>query len=345
MNRKNKLRIEALEKSVTEINKALEKKESILPKDWVVQITEDNRQLVVEWWNEKGFNVSHMFSIGAFYGMVENKPFSTGDKELLKDIRIISSEMFKSIAAPEEATNTGAGTPVVVNASELPKLSIDDLISGEWYKSNFSDNKNVLFLFDGTFEEGINRKYPNGCGFDCYNAFHEAHINDGWGISNLEEATEEEVTEALTKEAIRLGFVDGVTFKLSYSGENWTASGNIAFERDGNSMYLIADKAETKHDSYVRSFRSCLQIFDNGVWAEIVELPTEPVIDWSVPGQYVNLKDDKKIVLLTTGRDSPVFFFNAMAIKHEGIYEPGYKGCWLKSAFEIFTGDLKTVFE
>jgi len=98
-----------------------------------------------------------------------------------------------------------------------------------------------------------------------------------WKITNdLRVLTPQEVQTALEKEAVKRGFVDGVSFK---DWEIWTKYGNITFEfkEKYNRLYMWSDFSETKHDGYKSNNRSKSLIFKNGIWAEIVKPETNDI--------------------------------------------------------------------
>ena len=82
-----------------------------------------------------------------------------------------------------------------------------------------------------------------------------------WYLTNPREATKQEVEEAFTKLARKMGYVKGVTFKSAYSGDEYTAENDvISFDHDPDDFYILLNR---------------MAIFNNGKWAEIIEQESE----------------------------------------------------------------------
>jgi hypothetical protein len=143
----------------------------------------------------------------------------------------------------------------------------------------------------------VGKWYIDKCNSDCiiFNSGNDT-TNYGFGkagvwaeswwlnYSNIKRfrlATDQEVTKALAKEAVKRGFKDGCTFIGLTSKYKWTVSKNIniVFQENHNILELYSDFAETKHDGYKDKSRGKNIIFDNGIWAEIVSEPIELTLD------------------------------------------------------------------
>ena len=146
----------------------------------------------------------------------------------------------------------------------FPELKKPSLEVGKWYKFK----KGSLAFYKGINIESYGiHCIGNEWISDCRWFF---DFNDFEGLTL---ATDKEVEEALTKEAVKRGFKDGCTLKGVQSKNKWTVSGNVKFEFDErlNTLELWSDFAETKEDGYKDKSRGKNVIFENGNWATIIE--------------------------------------------------------------------------
>jgi hypothetical protein len=143
---------------------------------------------------------------------------------------------------------------------EFPKLfKEDDLKVGKWYKYPDFENWKLL-ITDNT------KGKEKGVGFNCSEIWMKDWLTDGGNeLSSLIPCSDEEVKEALIKEAKRRGFKEGVRVdKLLY-----TNIGSL----NGDSK--TCENKEFKL-SFGHLFIGNLLIFHNtGKWAEIVETITK----------------------------------------------------------------------
>lgn len=131
----------------------------------------------------------------------------------------------------------------------FPEAFKNELEIGKWYKHE--DSGCLAFV-----EKIIGRDFI-GYGFTSSGKFVESQENWTIGFRGWEEATEEEVFEALKNEAVKRGFVEGVCFKSALSGNNYKFK-NIFTES--------TDMIWSKNGGV---------IFDNGKWATIIETITK----------------------------------------------------------------------
>tara|TARA_R110002153_G_scaffold13130_3_gene49069 strand:+ start:254 stop:850 length:597 start_codon:yes stop_codon:yes gene_type:complete len=144
--------------------------------------------------------------------------------------------------------------------SEFPKLfKKNDLVVGNWY----TDDLDKGFLVFITKIKGD--KYY-GFGFNGSGTWSEGG-NGSWGsitndIDRL--ATNEEVNKSLTKEAKRLGFKEGVNFKLIERSVGMLNSTKITKD------YEIVYEA-SRNRLVLERIGILYTIFNDGVWATIIE--------------------------------------------------------------------------
>lgn len=150
---------------------------------------------------------------------------------------------------------------------ECPELFENKLEVGKWYKDTYKGReKNIVFITEIDKE-----KHTYGYGF-MYEKFTNTQEKNKNGkclynsvASNfLIKATEEEVKEALIKEAEKRGFKSGLKIKPLWDTPHsfWNLSGNkFEFLFKDNSLFLS----------------SC--IFYNGKWSEIISNPIEEKIN------------------------------------------------------------------
>lgn len=146
-------------------------------------------------------------------------------------------------------------------------------ISREQLHSIESGNTKPSYLFPEAFEIELNKWYKwiginPTIGFvirkskhtDCYvfgynvkgMCQEKGNTYDSLHKSNLTEATPEEVKEALTKEAVKRGFVDGIYFKDVHTKSEFKLS-KLHYADDSNDL---------------RGYEGC--VFYGGQWAEII---------------------------------------------------------------------------
>lgn len=157
----------------------------------------------------------------------------------------------------EELKKIKEALEVLINESEKPKFEV-----GKWYKSH--DNTRMWFIKNliGADQESY--------GFYNFSNWVDSGIRSSCK-SEFRLATKSEVQEALTKEAIKRGFKEGVKFK--------TCLGNI---RTG-----LGEFEFLSYDNILR-FKSCEEtgrcpnIFKNGEWAELIKTKTIDEIATSI---------------------------------------------------------------
>lgn len=126
---------------------------------------------------------------------------------------------------------------------------------GKWYKV---ENNGRIYLFNHQpesksygFFEGNWKGKSWSTGFDCW--YEKKPIN----------ATESEVFEALKREAVKRGFINGVRFNCPYTGETETLAYSFDYELVG-------------YEPEIEKFGKCLRdnagsvIFYKGIWSEII---------------------------------------------------------------------------
>lgn len=130
---------------------------------------------------------------------------------------------------------------------------------GKWYKYN-----NWLINYNGINEEDV---LLGNYAFNCYGIYenylgYNAKFGDEpekWTL-----ATEEEVFNALKKEAEKRGFVKGTKFISVSNGEKTILDEEINYTISNNCLYI-----DYRDVSGV--------IFENGKWAEIISQPEEVI--------------------------------------------------------------------
>lgn len=135
-----------------------------------------------------------------------------------------------------------------------------ELELNRWYKSTEKGDE-CLFYLERIENHGLNRAVSYG--FDMAMGWSDSI---GRSLDFFEQstrlATEEEVTEALTKEAVKRGFLKGAKFKsIDYNlNEKLEIIGSIDFDIDNNDLHI-----STYSNLMWRS------VFLNGEWAEIIK--------------------------------------------------------------------------
>lgn len=103
---------------------------------------------------------------------------------------------------------------------------------------------------------------------------------------------------------------------------------------------MWSDFAETKLDGFKVNHRTKIDIFKDGIWAEIQqETIKEEEIDWSVP-QLVISKNENKVISIT-GEHNEDRFTGLVNIS-DNKYQPvnHYSKRWVKDCFKKFKGEL-----
>ena len=136
---------------------------------------------------------------------------------------------------------------------EFPKLFIkDELEVGKWYQNTYGG----IAFFQGKEVEtyGLNSKGS-------------WHLNNGWfqEVDNEVLATEEEVFEALKKEAIKRGFKKGATVDFGNGYVRNLETNNFYLESELDGYYLCLRDTQDGGDI----------VFRKGKWGEVVETITK----------------------------------------------------------------------
>ncbi len=141
------------------------------------------------------------------------------------------------------------------NFPDALKEDIVELEVGKWYKHGYGG----LWCIDSEPDDNGNRYVYGFTSNGDYFAIDKRHTH------RLErEATPEEVTEALTKEAVKRGFKEGTLVKCMTTGEPKELKVDLS---------LIASPVEVR--KYVLDFGKRVDIFRDGVWAEIIPTITK----------------------------------------------------------------------
>lgn len=144
----------------------------------------------------------------------------------------------------------------------IPYAFENKLEVGKWYKPR---NERIKSLFVPNKEQCDGNM---GYGFNFHGEFKESHFNlIGSSPNDFELATEEEVREALINEAKKRGFNNIGNLKI----KNTVGSISNGFVTITNDFYYDYKGNTLKLDGAV--------IFNNGVWAEIIEEPTKEEIN------------------------------------------------------------------
>jgi len=138
----------------------------------------------------------------------------------------------------------------------------EELIVGQWYKidgnADYLINYNVKELSYGIYKG----EWRNSM---CFDTHHEM---------NSVLATDKEVQQALEKEAVKIGFKEGVTIKAFNNCKGVVQEG-FEFYVENNCFYIT--KIKDHEDNYVDDLLGRYTIFKDGVWAEIIK---EPVYEY-----------------------------------------------------------------
>jgi len=143
-----------------------------------------------------------------------------------------------------------------IKQMEKPKLKV-----GKWYKNLTWKGS----MFYNTGDMNSLKTLYLGYGFSYNGIFHsleqQKREEAGWSINDeYVLATDEEVKEALIKEAKKRGFKEGVKVKNGFTVEEGRVyninANNFAYCSDRNSLTLGG-----------------IYIFQNGIWSEIIDEP------------------------------------------------------------------------
>jgi len=150
----------------------------------------------------------------------------------------------------------------------FPEAFENKLELGKWYKGTYLDSNNDL-LFISNLDEKRNLKgfgvsYA-GNWFDCRKeTLHYGNIEES---KDWTPATDSEVEEALTNEAKKRGFKEGVCFTTPFSdsGTGNTFESFLDFNINHNSLWVYSTEKLANRRI----------IFKDGIWSEIVKTYTK----------------------------------------------------------------------
>lgn len=216
---------------------------------------------------------------------------------ILKEISIKDAEYIIDISKMENTEPIG----------NYEKLEV-----GKWFKQSER--------FDGVQQYLICITEIDDLGVGGYGMFDGVWFNNGNCYSkDLIPASKEQIEQNLIKEAERRGFKKGVMFKSAFNGDTGTLSSDV-FDYDTENNTL----------SCINGYPS--GIFKNGIWAEIIP-EEEKEIDFSVPGQFVNIADGEySSVIVTSGKNSDETSFEGLCIKSTVPSQIGEFSCeWSKT--------------
>jgi len=196
----------------------------------------------------------------------------------------------------ENCVNENMHFMVVSNLKNwFPNAFKEELRLNTWYKNTtkgFDDLLACITKFNGNRFDFY--------GFDVSDIYQE---NDYYELSDrnisLRLATPEEVQTALTKEAIKRGFVDGVTFNPVGFTSKFKAIGNveIKFKSEYNELQIWADSLECKESNYKSIGRGFCVIFKDGIFGNIIneqqpqELTLQQIADkFEIPTEQLRIK-------------------------------------------------------
>jgi len=140
----------------------------------------------------------------------------------------------------------------------LIEVTEPELVKGKWY-TNDNEIDITTFRFNGDYDAA---GYPKGYGV----GISERWLKDGhtgWNLGEtIREATEEEVEQALTRAALKRGFVKGTRFRSVATGSEFFSTGEFLFEYG-----MLYRKIESHVAEGV--------IMQDGKWAEVLEKPEQ----------------------------------------------------------------------
>jgi hypothetical protein len=231
------------------------------------------------------------------------------DAELseIKKNPILNIERVDKITSPFDTVTVNLGSGL----SNFDEKEAEEFELGKWYKSKEDDNF-LLYVLDILDLDNV-----RGYGFDKYKQWNDDDSEHGWCLRNKVLATEEEVENALIKEAKKRGFStlgnkfvssidDGGHVRVisPFCGESVDNINKFYFDVDGYLRY----KERINVDDGLCSNPA---IFKDGVWVDIVTEPKEhhEEIDWSKPAQLVcNVDRNIKTILLAKNAYNSKYF-------------------------------------
>lgn len=229
----------------------------------------------------------------------------------------------------------------------LKKETETKLEIGRWYKT-----KTALVCYQGAPDK--DQGYPTfkGYGFsgelwigiesdvDCYN---------GWTLScNWIPATGEEVEVALINEAKRRykrgDVINGVSKNNDPRSKECKLNDDNFYVMPALDLMPLSIHGNVHPDDYEKN-NSNPCIFENGIWADIIEQSEEmeDEIDFSVSGQLVIAPSENAIVLTTGLHNKKNGSFQGITVSsNSSITQKGehWKG-WAKDGFKLFKGSIE----
>lgn len=197
----------------------------------------------------------------------------------------------------------------------------------KWYKS-INNSKFLVFL---TQYEGIN--FCKGYGFNGHGDWDFYDGEKSFGITDCVLATEEEVKEALTKEAKRRGFVKGAKFIGLCGAESYSKK---PIKKIG---FMKPEKLRITDNCY-GLFSGDSYLYRKGEWAKVIQESEEKEIDWSIQGQIVE-ESDTGLIVMTTG-SSHGTYFSGVILEADLDWKKGkISYCWGKQHFKISNKTIK----
>jgi len=134
----------------------------------------------------------------------------------------------------------------------------------------------------------------------------------------------------LINEAKKRGFKEGMIIHSPGADYNATLKAFNRYKYDANANRLL----------YFYDALSCVPVFINGIWAEIIE-PAIEEIDWSKPGQLLSHKQYNRIVY-TDGKHLGGIFSGTLIVT-DGAFRLGYDTDWGKHHYKLYTGEPITL--
>jgi len=188
--------------------------------------------------------------------------------------------------------------------------------TGKWYR-HVKNGALVYFKEVGYENYGFS---PDGQFTD------KVHMNEDG--TNWDDVSNSVVKTALINEAKKRGFKHNIEIKSN--GLNvYLSEHNGLFQLSGNTLW---------YGGYI--------IFNNGIWAEIIEPAKEEIhfaINWNLQGQ--KFITDEELVVMNDGFTFEDKTFSGMVVKKgESSYEVGhFFGRWNMDAFRLYTGEPITL--
>ena len=149
-----------------------------------------------------------------------------------------------------------------LNDSRVNEILNLGLKVGEWYKKK--DYGDLMFYFNGKY---TNKNNVDNYGFDYNGIFQEVIGVHKHEVNEYYEATKQEIEQALTNEAKRRGFKEGIRVKLFDSMYDISTlnNGEFTYQKDYNRFGIRGGD----------SCGSFAVLFKDGQWAEIIDDKTE----------------------------------------------------------------------